>query len=86
MINNYKIKIYIKYNGDIDNWVRSGSNTEKSALKDGDWYLIGKFIEEIYLVNNKLASKEFENKLNEQLIEFCENSQVIDYLKTVHLR
>jgi hypothetical protein len=36
MINQEKVKIYIRYGGDIDSWVRSGSKKEK--LNMTDWY------------------------------------------------
>ena len=83
MITELKIKIYKKYKGDIDSWVRSGSKNEKLAINDNEWYLIDNFLQEIHLVKNELASKEFENKLNNRLNENCENYEVIEYLKTL---
>lgn len=83
MITELKIKIHKKYKGDIDSWVRSGSKNEKLAINDNEWYLIDNFLQEIHLVKNELASKEFENKLNNRLNENCENYEVIEYLKTL---
>lgn len=83
MITEVKIKIHKKYKGDIDSWARSGTKNEKEVINDIDWYLIDNFLQEIYLVKNKLVSKEFENKLNDKLSKLCENYQVVELLKTL---
>lgn len=85
MITQLKIKIYKKYNGDIDSWVRNGSKNEKLAIDDNDWFLIDSFFQEIHLVKNNLSSKEFEDKLNDKLNKNCENEQVIKFLKSLDL-
>jgi hypothetical protein len=50
MITLSKIKIYKRFNGDIDGWARTGTNEEKSIIDDNDWFLIDAFIQDIGLV------------------------------------
>ena len=40
MITEDKIKIFKRYDGDIDSRVRSGSKKEKFVMTDNDWYII----------------------------------------------
>ncbi len=40
MITEQKIKIYRKYQGDIDGIARGGRKSEKDLFEEDDWYLI----------------------------------------------
>jgi len=58
MITKEKLDIYIKYNGDIDGWVRMNIPHERKTMKDKDWYLIDDLIQDIILfINKKTAIK-----------------------------
>lgn len=67
MITIEKIKIYQRYQGDIDSWARSGSKKEKAIMVDNDWYVIDGLIQDMQMIKNGLASLEFKNKFNERL-------------------
>ena len=72
--------MYYKYNGDIDNWARIGSKNEITIIGDGDWYMIDNYLQDIILVKRKLTSPEFENTLNNNLENNCENQETINLL------
>ena len=81
MITEYKIKVFYKYNGDIESWLRSGSKKESSIMSDKDWHDIDTFIQDLYLLQKGLTSLEFNNTLINKLNEYCENEEVITRLK-----
>ncbi len=81
MITEGKIKVYKRYNGDIDSWVRSGTKKEKLNMTDEDWYLIGDFIQDLVLVKKGLASLDFNKTLKAKLQEKCDNNQTVEQLQ-----
>jgi hypothetical protein len=81
MITIEKIKIYIKFNGDIENWVRNDSKNEKSRMSDDEFFLIDTFIQDLRLVKKGLTSVQFENNLNSRLKENCDGEQSINKIK-----
>lgn len=86
MITIEKIKIYGRYYGDIDGWIRIGTDLEKSIINDIDWSLIEEFIQEIHLVKNGLAAKSFSSALDEKLIKTCYDERAINMLKEISER
>ncbi len=78
MITENKLKLYAKYNGDIDEWARNNSKKELSIMSDDDWFLINGFIQDLTLVENGLASLGFRNSLNDRLKESCDTEKTID--------
>ena len=83
MITQDKIKIYKKYNSDIDSWVRNGSKKEKLIMNDDDWYLIDGLIQDFSLVKKGLTSLAFANDLNDKLKERCDSEETIQALKAI---
>lgn len=81
MITVDKIKIYKRFNGDVDGWARIGSKEEKSIMNDEDWFLIEGFIQDINLVKKGLASDTFMNLINERLKEKCDSQETIQEIK-----
>lgn len=81
MITVNKVNIYIKYRGDIDGWSRNNSKKELSIIKDDDWYLMNSLIQDIKLLNKKLTSQEYSDKLQENLKLNCENDETINRLR-----
>lgn len=80
MITIDKIKIYKRFNGDIDGWVRVGTKEEKSIMNNNDWFLIEGFIQDINLVKKGLASDTFMNSINERLKENCDSKETIELI------
>jgi hypothetical protein len=83
MITENKIKVFNKYNGDINSWVKSGSKKEESIMSDHEWYLIESFIQDIRIIKKGLASKENSENLNKNLVENCDSVETINQLKNL---
>lgn len=81
MITIDKIKIYKRFNGDVDGWARIGTAEEKSIMSDDDWFLIDGFIQDLSLVKKCLASDGFMKSINEKLNENCDTDQTIQEIK-----
>ncbi len=67
-----KIKIYNKFNGDIDAFGRGGKMSEHDRLDDDDWCLIDEFEQDVKLISDRLVSKEFREKALYKLNENCD--------------
>jgi len=81
MVTGGKVKIFERYDGDIDSWARSGSKKEKIFMTDDDWYMIDTLIQDLFLVEKGLASIEFNDTLNGKLKENCDGEETINQLK-----
>lgn len=81
MITEDKIKVYKRYDGDIDSWARSGSKKEKLIMTDEDWYVIDGLIQDLTIVKKGLASSGFSENLNVKLKETCDNDSTVNQLQ-----
>jgi hypothetical protein len=72
-----KLKIYTRFDGDIDGWARAGTQKEKTIMTDDDWFAIDGFIDDICLAKKGFASEEFSQTLKERLIRDCSDEDVI---------
>jgi hypothetical protein len=80
MLTEEKLDIYIRYNGDIDNWARGVKKKEKLIMSDNDWYVIAGLIQDLSIIKKGLASEGFENSVNCKLRENL-NDQGIEKIK-----
>ena len=81
MITKGKVRIYGKYGGDIDAWVRMGSKRQLAIMDDDDWGLIDSFIQGITLVRSGLASDDFASALKRRIEENCDSEKTIILLE-----
>lgn len=81
MITIVKIKIYTRFNGDVDGWARIGTTEEKSIMNNDDWFLIDSFIQDLSLVKKRFASDSFIKSINERLKENCDTDETIQAIK-----
>jgi len=81
MITVDKIKIYSRFNGNVDGWARVGTTEEKSIMNDDDWFLIDTFIQDLSLVKKRLASDSFMKSINERLKENCDTDETIQAIR-----
>ncbi len=81
MITENKLKVYFKYKGEIDLWVRVGSVKEKKILTDEDWFKINSLVQDLLLVHRKLTSAIFNKSLEEKLTNLCDKEETISLLK-----
>jgi hypothetical protein len=77
MLTEEKLKIYKRYQGDIDSWARGGSKNEKLAMNENDWHIIDDLVQDISLIVKGLASKDFEDRVKERLKESCIDQGII---------
>jgi hypothetical protein len=80
MITKEKIEIYKYYNGDVDGFGR-GNKSHKKVMSDSDFFIIGNLIQNLTIIKNKLASKQFEEETEKVLLENCDSLETINELK-----
>jgi hypothetical protein len=83
MITIKSIKIFNRYIGDGDGFVRSSTKEEQEILNYTNWKLIDEFIQDIKLVKKGLASNGFAGNLSKRLIEHCDSEETIRFLKEI---
>lgn len=72
MITVHKIQVYNKYGGDEDGMSRSGNEADKDVIRGDEWTKIRDFYQDIHLVSQHLASKEYIEKLKGRLRNHCD--------------
>lgn len=83
MVTIEKLKIYIRYRGDVDMWTRIGSSKERSVMNTNDWYMIDDLIQDLGLVKKQVASNEFVIALRKRLDENCDSEETIKTLESI---
>jgi len=83
MITINKLKIYVGYSGDLDMWTRMSKSAQAEIISTKDWYQIDDLLQDIKIVKNGQSSPQFANRLNEKLLELCENEEAIRFLKAI---
>lgn len=86
MIDLEKISIFCKYHGDLDGKTRMTSDREKALISDDDWHQIERMIQDLYLVEAGLASRNYRAKLDAALAESCSDAATVDALKALVLQ
>jgi hypothetical protein len=80
MITIKKLKIFSKYNGDVDMWARLGN---KSDIKGEEWSLIDSLIQDLVIIKNGQASQDYIETVNERLLNNLDSGEAIDFLKSL---
>lgn len=80
MITKSDLKIYQRYNGDIDMWQRAGN--KKKEMVD-DWPLIDTLIQDLILIQKGNASSEYIDRVNNLLHQSCEDEETIEELRRI---
>lgn len=79
-----KIKLYKSYDGDIDGWSRTATKNEMTGMTSKDWYLIERFIQDLKLINGKLAAESFQKNFKSKLADNCEVDKIEDIIKALY--
>ena len=83
MITNEKIKIYLRYKGDIDGFTIVGTPDEKAVIAENEFYEVRDLTQDIILMKRNLVSKEYakrvmnkikENEINQEMVELLFNT------------
>ncbi|TMI64498.1 MAG: hypothetical protein E6H07_00855 [Bacteroidetes bacterium] len=83
MITKEKIRIFKKYDGDGDAWLRGAWPWNRRKMNGEDWGLIAQLIQDIKLVEKGLASESYANNLENTLKENCKDAETINELRRV---
>ena len=81
MLTYKKLKLYKKYDGDGDAWVRRSWWWERNKMSADEWALIGQLISELKLINNGLAAASFAEAVETKISENCDDNETIVKLK-----
>lgn len=69
MINNEKILIYKKYEGNLDAWARIATLEEKKNMSDDDWYLIDDLIQDMVISKPNMMETLKRNVENKDVMD-----------------
>ena len=65
MITKKKIEIYDKYAGELEGLQIIGTASEHKAIDEKDWRLLENLIHDIELINKRLVTEAYKNKIND---------------------
>jgi hypothetical protein len=80
MITQEKLRIYEKFNGDMDGFSRGSKPSEWDSITDQDWRLIDHLLQSLIIVQSGSASAEFEAQVRERMIDAAEDESVCERL------
>lgn len=83
MITQEKLKIYKKYDGNIDSWARSGRKKEKTIMEDKDWGMIDGLIQDLKLADRGLAAEVYINDIYKRINENCDSAETVEEIKAM---
>lgn len=76
-----KLREYQKFGGDDDMWSRGSKRLNSSE----EWYLIRSLIQDITLAKKGVASKEYKEKLNDDLLKYCDGEATVQEIEKMAL-
>ncbi len=79
MITMEKVRIYEKYDGDVDTWARASKLTEQS-ITDQDWQCIGEIVQSLFISESGQANAEFEAHARARAIDATRDERVYERL------
>lgn len=82
MITIEKIKIWEKFEGDIDGFSIVGSTEDKETISDSEWYEIDKFVQRLHSEYKALSSVDF-NIETKRLMKLAVERDAIEYLQKI---
>ncbi|WBO86595.1 hypothetical protein [Hymenobacter yonginensis] len=87
MLTHEKLDVYARYKGNWENWLRSSEGIRSlqagkpSILRGEDWSLIDRSVQDLYLIQNGLASSSYVQEFEANLSALCEDSTVVQRLR-----
>lgn len=81
MITKEKLNVYANYKGDLDMWLRTDKDHEKTFMESADWYLIDLLLQDANIINPNLGSENRTAEAERRLRESCENVEVIEEIR-----
>lgn len=59
MITEEKLKIFMRFGGDIDGWVRVGTPADRALMTDADWATIADLLQRLAVVESGHAAESY---------------------------
>jgi len=81
MITAKKLRIYEKFNGDIDGFARGSTLDERDTIEDGDWFLIDKLLQALTIIQSGYATTEFAAEAHQRLAAVVRNEDAREILR-----
>lgn len=83
MITLEKLKIYSKYSGDGDAWIRLGKGGIDSVITSDDWRLIDDLLQDLTIIKNGYAPLSLAISVDKRITETFDNEHTIEFLKSM---
>ena len=63
-----KLRIYERFDGDIDGWARASRGQATTGMTDEDWYLIDELLMGLATVKTGVASPSYAQQVEQRLL------------------
>lgn len=83
MISKEQLQRYQKYNGDLDDWVKSQRSGMDETLSGAEWTLIAKAMDRLKLQKTGFASRDFRDETERVLTKTFGDAEVIKLARTM---
>ena len=81
MITLEKLKIYLRYKGDVDMFGRAGRESEKAVMSDIDFNLIQTLLQDANVLDGDLGSGQRSAEAMDNLQSSCSSDEVVDQIR-----
>ena len=81
MITAEKLKIYRRFGGDGDGWVRMGTRREKKIMTDQDWAEIDQLFQRLRIEKSGVAADNYIMETERMIAEYVENVRVANEMR-----
>lgn len=72
MITIEKVRVYVKYSGQLDYWARMASEADLKILNDEDWELIQGLIDDLVLMRKVAVADDYRKRVFQRMDESCD--------------
>ena len=64
-----KLRVYQRFDGDLEGWARTTGGRDDSGMRDEDWFLIDALLQGLTLVASGHATQPFATALEQRLLD-----------------
>jgi hypothetical protein len=75
-----KLKIFQKYHGDGDAFVRAAKNKELLLFEDSDWMEVGSLYQDAKIIKNGLVAESYRQEILKRMENLCDDKKTMQYL------
>lgn len=85
MITLEKLRIFQKYHGDGDAFVRFAKRKEVQSFEHFDWMNIDNLHQDIQLIRRGMTAESYKQQVEKRLREQCDSQETIDKLLDMNI-